>query len=94
MDTNQAEIVGALRLAGCSVQHLHTVGKGCPDILVGYRGVNYALEVKDGSLPPSARKLTGPETDWHRDWRGQVAIVNNIREALAVVGVSYSEWVS
>jgi len=94
VDTNQAEIVAALRLVGCSVQHLHTVGKGCPDILVGYRGVNYALEVKDGSLPPSARKLTGPEADWHYTWRGQVAIVNNVREALAVVGVSASEWVS
>lgn len=28
VDQNQAEIVAALRKAGASVQHLHTIGKG------------------------------------------------------------------
>ena len=88
IDDNQPDIVKALRAAGCSVEpRLARVGGGAPDILVGHKGVNYTLEVKDGSKPPSARKLTADEVKWHREWRGQVAIVNNITEALAAVGL-------
>ena len=43
IDANQNEIVDALRKAGCSVQILSSVGKGCPDILVGRGGRNYLL---------------------------------------------------
>lgn len=35
-DINQAEIVAALRNVGTAVQHLHTLGKGTLDLLVGY----------------------------------------------------------
>lgn len=94
VDRNQSEIVTMLRTVGCTVQLLHTVGQGCPDLLVGYRGVNLLLEVKDGELPPSGRKLTEPEADWHRDWRGQVITVCNVREAMEAVGISASGWVS
>jgi hypothetical protein len=93
-DRNQPEIVNMLRLVGCTVQHLHTIGKGCPDILVGYQGKNYVLELKDGTLPPSGRKLTDDEKKWHEDWRGEVHIVSNVREALDAIGISVSGWVS
>lgn len=56
----------ALRLAGCFVQSLAGVGKGCADILVGNDGRWYLIEVKDGSKPPSQRKLTDDEIKWHR----------------------------
>jgi hypothetical protein len=46
VDANQREVVAALRGAGATVQLLHAVGEGCPDLLVGYRGGNYLLEVK------------------------------------------------
>jgi hypothetical protein len=93
-DRNQAEIVDALRVVGCTVQHLHMVGKGCPDILVGRQGVNYLLEIKDGKLPTSGRKLTDPESDWHRDWRGSVAIVCTVREAMEAVGIPFRGFIS
>jgi hypothetical protein len=86
VDANQAKIVAALRQAGAAVQPLHMVGKGCPDLLASFRGVNYLLEVKDGSKPPSARKLTEDEQKWHQEWRGQVAIVENVEQALALIG--------
>jgi DNA-binding NarL/FixJ family response regulator len=35
VDANQTEITAALRQMGATVQHIHTVGKGCPDLLVG-----------------------------------------------------------
>ena len=85
VDANQPDIVQALRQIGATVQPIHVIGKGCPDLLVGYRGVNSLLEVKDGEKVPSARKLTPDELRWHDDWRGEVFIVHGIAEAIAVV---------
>ena len=87
VDANQREVVAALRGAGASVQLLHAVGEGCPDLLVGYKGLNMLLEVKDGSKPPSAQKLTPQQEIWHRDWRGQRVVVNSPEAALAAIGV-------
>jgi hypothetical protein len=87
VDDNQKELVADLREMGCSVQHLHTVGQGVPDILVGYWGHNFLLEIKDGSKPPSRRKLTDDEREWHQLWRGQVATVKNLAEAISVIGI-------
>ena len=84
-DGNQAMVVHALRSIGASVQHLHYVGGGCPDILVGYRGVNYLMEIKDGSKPPSARKLTPKEKAWHENWRGSVHVVLSAEEAINII---------
>ena len=40
VDANQPELVAQLRgIPGLTVQHLHAVGAGCPDLLVGYMGV-------------------------------------------------------
>ena len=87
VDANQREVVVALRGAGASVQLLHAVGEGCPDLLVGYKGLNMLLEVKDGSKPPSAQKLTPQQEIWHRDWRGHRVVVNSPEAALAAIGV-------
>lgn len=81
-DANQADIAADLRRCGCSVQDLHIVGKGCPDLAVGVRGLTFLLEVKVGK-----GTLTDDEKDWHAEWRGQVAIVHSTEEALAVVGL-------
>ena len=86
VDANQPDIVAALRGVGASVLHIHQIGKGAPDIVVGFRGKNYLLEIKDGSLPPSARGLTPDEEEFHAIWRGNVATVKNCDEALTVIG--------
>jgi hypothetical protein len=80
IDRNQVDVVIALRKIGATVQHLHTVGGGCPDLLVGFRGRNMLLEVKsDGGL-------NDLETEWHRDWRGKVATIYTPEEAIHEVG--------
>ena len=71
VDANQSTIVDDLRAIGATVQPLHAVGDGCPDLLVGYGGLNYMLEVKDGAKSPSRRKLTPDQEDWHGAWRGR-----------------------
>lgn len=87
-DANQADITAALRRVGASVQPLHTVGKGCPDLLVGFRGSNFILEVKNGAKSASRQKLTPDEAQWHAMWRGQVLIVCSTSEALAAIGAT------
>ena len=87
-DANQGAIVAALRSAGVSVQPLHQEGAGVPDLLCGYRGQTYLVEIKDGSKPPSARRLTPRQVEWQSAWRGlPVDVVNNETEALAVFGI-------
>jgi hypothetical protein len=85
VDDNQLLIVQTLRQYGASVQPLHTVGKGCPDLLVGWRGRNFLLEVKDGLKIPSKRRLTPDQSAWHELWVGQVAVVTNCAEAIALL---------
>lgn len=86
VDRNQREIVAALRQIGASVQPLHMVGKGCPDLLVGYQGNTYLYEIKDGQKPPSKRKLTPDEIKWIGDWQGDpVYIIKDIYDAIEVI---------
>ena len=82
VDANQAEIVAALRKAGCSVCDLHEVGKGCPDIVVGRGSANYLLEVKT-----IRGRMTDDEADWHLMWLGQVDVVRSPEAALRAVGL-------
>ena len=85
IDDNQPEIVAGLRKIGCTVQSLAAVGEGCPDCLVGYRGHNFLMEIKDGSKPPSRQGLTPDQTKWHSDWRGDIRTVKNLDEAIMLV---------
>jgi len=90
VDSNQRAIVDALRAVGVLVEpRLARVGEGVPDLLCGYHGETWLLEVKDGSKPPSARKLTPQETEWHRAWNegggGRVEVVHSPEEAVRVV---------
>ena len=84
-DANQSEIVAALRELGATVTVLSQVGYGCPDILVGFRGINYTMEIKDGSKSPSRQQLTPAEMRWHNEWQGQRAVVNSISAAISVI---------
>ena len=89
-DANQAEIVRMLRLAGCGVLDLSKVGCGCPDLLVHSPSFPWRmtmLEVKDGSQPPSRRKLTPDQVKFHAEWRAPIHVVKSVGEALDAVGI-------
>ncbi len=89
VDANQRTIVKALRAMGATVLHTHQLGKGAPDLIVGYRGREYLLECKDGQKPPSARKLTPDEETFHRTWRGSVVrVVESVDDVFAALGVA------
>lgn len=82
VDDNQPEIVGVLRKLGCSVQPLHDVGRGVPDLLVGLNGQTHCVEIKDGSKPPSKRRLTSVQKEWHESWRGSVCVIETVEQAV------------
>jgi hypothetical protein len=83
VDGPQTAIVKALRSYGCSVTHLHGVGDGCPDLLIGIHGRTGLVEIKDGTKPPSARKKTPAQIKWWDEWRGgPVALVTDVDGAL------------
>ena len=50
VDQNHVEIVKALRDHGAFVVSLATVGKGVPDLLVGYKRNTILMEVKHGKI--------------------------------------------
>lgn len=85
VDANHSEIVAALRKIGATVTSTAGVGKGFPDLAVGWRGMTLLLEVKDGSKPPSAKQLTDDERKWHAEWRGHADVVESVEEALRAV---------
>lgn len=85
-DINQPEIMDRLRSIGCSIEPLTAQGGGCPDLLVGYRGLNILLEVK----PPKG-KLRQSQIIWHDRWLGQVAVVHTPDEAERAVKEYYEK---
>lgn len=91
-DANHPAIVLALEAVGASVQELHAVGGGVPDLLVAYRQTNYLLEVKDASTAyGSGRKdnavgSNARQAAWRLRWRAPVHVVTSIEEALEAIG--------
>lgn len=84
-DDGEDEIVKALREAGAVVRVV-TQGDGIPDLLVGYNGFTILMECKDGTKPPSARRLTEAEERFFQEWTGgMLVIVNSVEEALEVL---------
>lgn len=86
VDSNQRLLVEQMRQLGMTVSHTHMIGKGFPDVVVGYRGRNYLFEIKNPLQAPSKRKLTQDEIIWHDRWRGQVSVVESIDDVLKIVG--------
>jgi len=83
VDANQPDIIADLEEAGATVQDLSAVGKGCADLLVGFRGVNYLLEIKniDG-----LNRIRKSQKEFRERWRGQYDIVRTSEEALRAIG--------
>lgn len=84
IDANQAAIVRALKdIPGLSVLDIHN--SNLSDVIVGFRGRNILLEIKNPDVKPSDRKLTERERIFHSSWHGQIAVVHTLDEALAVI---------
>lgn len=82
-DANQAEIVRVLRAAGASVCSLAGVGKGCPDLLIGFFGENILVEVKN----PNGRgmRFTPAEREFMATWKGRTFVICDADQALELL---------
>jgi len=84
VDCNQKNIVHALRTFGAVVVDLSGVGKGCPDLLVGFNSKTYLIEVKKDSKA----KFTPQQLQFNELWTGGIiARIETIDEALALLKV-------
>lgn len=70
IDNNHTEIVDLLTQSHCSVTSLASVGRGCPDLLIGYRGKTHLAEVKSGN-----GALRDSQKEFINLWRGSPVIV-------------------
>lgn len=86
-DDNQQLIVKQLRQLGCSVAITSMIGKGFPDLVIGWRGENFLIELKDGSKSESKKKLTEDEYKFFNDWYGQVNKCESLEEICKVIGI-------
>jgi hypothetical protein len=80
VDQNQDQIVSALRAAGAYVWVI-----GLPvDLLVGYKGHTFLVEVKNGPK----RRLTPLQVDFFESWPGNtLARIDGPDGALRMIGV-------
>jgi len=80
IDANQTAVVSALRAAGAYVWII-----GLPvDLLVGYKGHTFLVEVKNGPR----KRLTALQQDFFNNWSGStLARIDGPEAALRMIGV-------
>ena len=80
-DANQEEIIDALEKVGASVIDAAGVGRGFPDLVVGFRGITYLIEIKSDS-----GQFTIPQCEWFALWNGKADVARTSEEALRIIG--------
>lgn len=85
VDSNQAELVAALRQMGLAVEIISSAHDGFTDLVVGFNGVTVLVEVKDGSLSPSRRRLTPAQQEVHGRFHGAITVIETLDQAVALV---------
>ena len=82
VDENQRTITHTFIAMGASVLNLSTVGRGCPDLLIGYRGVSCLVEVKSSDKAT----YTEPQVKFMQEWRGgPVSRVDSVDAAIRLI---------
>jgi len=86
-DDNHADVVAEFREAmpEATVFDASGAGRGFPDLVVGWKGKNFLIELKDPDKPPSRRKLTPAQENMHLQWQGQIAICHSAAEICAEI---------
>jgi len=86
-DVNEGGIVDGLRQIGATVDRINE--EDLPDLLVGFRGKNFLIEIKAPSGPRggvSGRTLSTGQLKWAMGWRGQIDMARDLDEALRIIG--------
>jgi len=83
VDANQPEIVKVFRDLGWYVLIISQL-KNCCDIIVSKGGRTIAVEIKDGSKPPSQQKLSKGEIKFKDEWQGEYKLITSIDDVLSI----------
>lgn len=86
-DTNEPDIITGLLQVGATVEVLDKP----LDLLVGYRGQNFLLEVKLPKGPKggtSHSQLNDTQKIFFRTWQGQRCVVRTLDDALLAIGAT------
>ena len=83
VDENQKTLIHTFIALGASVLNLSTVGRGCPDLLIGYRGKHSILvEIKRDEKA----KYTEPQEKFMQSWRGGAVVrIDSVDAAIRLI---------
>jgi hypothetical protein len=83
-DKNQTEIGAALEKVGATVEPIRSLHGGCPDLLVGFQGRNYLIEVK----VPKEGRLSEIQKVWRDDWSGgKPFVIRSVEDVILWAGL-------
>ena len=86
VDANQAGIVELFRAYGGTWLSMASLGKGAPDGVLGYWGMERLVEIKNPKQKPSARKLRPGQEAFRATWMGhRVAVIESEDQALELL---------
>ena len=95
VDDNQKEIVDTFEALGARVAITSSAGNGFPDLVVQYRNPlvrriqTMLVEIKDGSKPPSRRKLTPDQEKFHGKF--VCYIVETVKDVYELLEVTWQD---
>jgi len=82
VDENQKSLIHTFIALGASVLNLSTVGRGCPDLLIGYKGKTVLVEIKSSEKA----KYTDPQIKFMQEWRGgAVSRIDSVDAAIRLI---------
>lgn len=82
VDENQKQLVHTFIALGATVLNLSTVGRGCPDLLIGYRGKSVLVEIKRDAKA----SYTEPQIKFMQEWRGgAVSRIDSVDAAIRLI---------
>lgn len=79
VDDIHGEVARIFRAFGFSVQDTSRVGGGFPDYVIGFRGKNYLVEVKNDT--GFGWKYTAAQKKFNESWNGQHITITSPAEA-------------
>ena len=82
VDENQKSLIHTFICLGASVLNLSTVGRGCPDLLIGYKGKTVLVEIKSSTKAT----FTEPQIKFMQEWRGgAVSRIDSVDAAIRLI---------
>lgn len=87
-DANHNEIVEALQKVGASVIDMAHVGRGFPDLIVGFNSKTLLVEIKNPKTQYGRQGLNKNQKKWKDEWvGGEYCVVDSVEAALRMIGV-------